>query len=479
MTQDRRSAPVLRASLPTWIMSIVQTFVRHNFQCYLVGGAVRDLLRGQTASDYDLATDATPREMQRLWRRTVPTGVKYGTVTLLSENNSAEMTTFRSDDEYADGRHPERVRFGRDLRTDLSRRDFTVNAIAYDPSADRLIDPFGGGADIRRLIIRTVGDPAQRLAEDALRVLRAIRFATTLDFTIEPQTERALRACAPGVRAVSAERIREELERIIASPRCRSGFEILARMRLLPIIFSIPPLAAGLQERDGTLHPLIARRLETAASIVMAARDAAAPETAAQGAASPAPETKTAARDAAPAPPPARLLHALLWHALLQQWAQNDHARAEQILAQIGQQLSALRYSRAHQDGVIHLVRMLAELPLTDCTAGEIRYFFSRVGRNYMAELRRLITALHTNDELAQTIDAERLLAIASTQQVFAPRDLAINGDDLQRIGYAPGRQIGAFLAHALRHVSAHPEENTRHHLTVAARAFLHTASDG
>ena len=201
---------------------IYEALAGAGFQAYFVGGCVRDALMGIEAHDIDICTDAPPEETLALFGRsgfkTIPTGIKHGTITAIRGNVRAEVTTLRSDGEYADGRRPESVEFGRDLKTDLARRDFTINAMAYNET-EGLIDPFGGRDDLSRRLVRAVGEPELRFGEDALRMLRAVRFASRLGFEIEAGTLAAITVCAPRIALISAERIREELIGILTSPR--------------------------------------------------------------------------------------------------------------------------------------------------------------------------------------------------------------------------------------------------------------------
>lgn len=185
---------------------------------YPVGGCVRDLLLGRQAEDVDICTAARPEIVLALFERAIPTGLAHGTVTVLTETGSVEITTFRREGGYTDARHPDAVRFDVGLEEDLARRDFTVNAMALAPDGT-VIDPFGGQEDLARRLIRCVGDPERRFSEDALRMLRGVRFCAQLGFTMEEQTAAALRRCAPLTARVSGERIRAELEKILLSDR--------------------------------------------------------------------------------------------------------------------------------------------------------------------------------------------------------------------------------------------------------------------
>lgn len=204
-------------SIPTLVSEILETLQRHGFAAYLVGGCVRDGLLGKPPHDWDICTAATPEETLRLFPDSVATGLRHGTVTVRSGGLAVEVTTFRAEGSYSDHRHPDSVRFVSDLTADLARRDFTINAMAL--SADGVLeDPFGGQADLAAKILRAVGAPELRFQEDALRMLRAVRFAAQLGFRIEPKTEAAIRTCAPLTGALAAERVRDEVEKTLLSP---------------------------------------------------------------------------------------------------------------------------------------------------------------------------------------------------------------------------------------------------------------------
>lgn len=202
--------------LPDSVISILSRLETGGFSAYIAGGAVRDMLMDKTPHDYDIATSARPKEVKSLFKRTIDTGIKHGTVTIVENKNSYEVTTFRHDGEYADGRHPQSVTFVEDVREDCARRDFTINAMMYNPWSG-ILDYFGGQDDIERGLIRCVGDPETRFKEDALRMLRAVRFSAVLSFKIEDATWKAIKKCAVLIKKVSGERILEELNKILLS----------------------------------------------------------------------------------------------------------------------------------------------------------------------------------------------------------------------------------------------------------------------
>ncbi len=201
--------------IPQKIDLVLNTLTQNGYEAYIVGGCVRDSLLGLTPSDYDVTTSAEPYEISRLFEKTIPTGIKHGTVTVLIKGEPIEVTTFRTEGKYTDSRHPESVSFVTNLSEDLSRRDFTVNAMAFNEKTG-LVDLFGGKADLKNKILRAVGDPEKRFSEDALRILRLFRFASQLDFKIEENTLSFALKLKDGLKSISRERIFTELEKAIA-----------------------------------------------------------------------------------------------------------------------------------------------------------------------------------------------------------------------------------------------------------------------
>ena len=200
--------------IPEKIKFVLRTLTQNGYEAYIVGGCVRDSLLGITPSDYDVTTSAKPEEILGLFDKTVPTGLKHGTVTVIIENEPIEVTTFRTEGEYKDFRHPQNVEFVTDLREDLSRRDFTVNAVAYNETVG-LVDLFGGLSDLKNKILRSVGDSDKRFKEDALRILRLFRFASQLEFTPEEKTLKSALKLQNGLKNISKERIFSEIVKAV------------------------------------------------------------------------------------------------------------------------------------------------------------------------------------------------------------------------------------------------------------------------
>lgn len=212
--------------------SIVERLRAKGFEALYAGGCVRDRLLGLTPHDYDVATNARPQQVESIFPRTVPVGAQFGVILVLEQGEEIQVATFRGDGVYHDGRHPESVVYT-DAEGDSRRRDFTVNGLFYDPLAEEIRDYVGGRADLQARLLRAIGNPAERFAEDKLRLLRAVRFATTLGFEIDPSTWREVIAWSPEIHAVSAERIREELVKILLSPNRLRGFDLLDESGLL------------------------------------------------------------------------------------------------------------------------------------------------------------------------------------------------------------------------------------------------------
>ena len=226
----------MKITLPNKVLLIIENLQMHGYEAYAVGGCVRDSILAKKPQDWDITTSAKPREIKRLFRRTVDTGIEHGTVTVLLGKESFEVTTYRVDGAYEDNRHPTEVLFTDRLEEDLKRRDFTINAMAYNDEV-RLVDVFGGMKDLNHHLIRCVGDARERFSEDALRILRAVRFSAQLDFSIEPFTWEAMKKLAPTLQNISAERIRAELMKLLLSDhpeRIRDAYELGITKVVLP-----------------------------------------------------------------------------------------------------------------------------------------------------------------------------------------------------------------------------------------------------
>ena len=233
---------------------IIERLRGEGFQAYLVGGCVRDLMMGREPTDYDIATDATPEQVVKLYPDALTVGAQFGVVIVQHETGNIEVATFRSDGRYDDGRHPVEVRFAKTPQEDVRRRDFTINGLLLDPATDEVLDYVGGEADIRARRLRTIGDPVARFREDRLRMLRAVRFAARFDFALDGAAKQAIQDLAPQMHDVSAERVRDELIKILTEGRARRGFELLDETGLLKEVLPEIKALQGV-EQPPEFHP--------------------------------------------------------------------------------------------------------------------------------------------------------------------------------------------------------------------------------
>ncbi|PJZ70097.1 poly-A polymerase [Leptospira perolatii] len=222
------------------LYTLTQTIQNAGGSAYIVGGSVRDLVLGKIPKEFDLAVSLIPEHVQKIFKRVVPTGIKHGTVTVLLEDRTYELTTFRKDEDYKDGRRPESVSFGVTLSEDLRRRDFTMNALALDLLGETLVDEHGGLEDIRAKIIRTIGNPVHRFQEDGLRPVRAIRFVSSLGFHIHPDTANAIQTCRPVTAKVSTERIHDEFLKMLTCLEPSASLTYLKNYKILELFHSTP-----------------------------------------------------------------------------------------------------------------------------------------------------------------------------------------------------------------------------------------------
>ena len=415
--------------LPAQVHSALDRLHAAGYEAYIVGGCVRDLLLGRVPEDYDITTAALPAETQQVFagEKLIETGLKHGTVTVLLKGLPLEITTFRVDGDYADGRHPDAVRFTPSLREDLARRDFTVNAMAYHPETG-LADPFGGQADLRQGLLRCVGDPERRFAEDALRILRALRFAGTLGFQIEENTRRALLAGKDSLTRISAERVREELLKLLCGPG--AGQVILDFPAVLGVVIpELLPMQGFDQRSVYHCHDVLSHC--------------------------------ALALDAVPAEPVLRLA-ALLHDVGKPATFQPDENGAGHFYGHgaVGAELAdaicrRLRLSTAQRERVVTLVRR-HDMPI-EATERGVRRALNRLTPEVFFQL----LALKRADNLAQAPEFrerqayyDQLEALAkellAADACFSLRDLAVNGRDLLALGLEKGPAVGAALERLL-----------------------------
>jgi poly(A) polymerase/tRNA nucleotidyltransferase (CCA-adding enzyme) len=440
--------------IPGVLKRFSEPFLRQGFQCYLVGGAIRDMLLGRRLTDFDIATDALPAEVQGLFRRVIPTGIKHGTVTVLFQGTRFEVTTFRIDREYLDGRRPDSVVFTPSIEEDLKRRDFTINAMAYDLARRRLLDPHGGRRDLRRGILRAIGQPLERFLEDGLRPVRACRFAAQFGFTIEPETFAAIPRSLDTVRKVSSERIREELVRLLAAPEPSIGFRLMHRSGLLSLLLPELEAGTGVEQRDLHCFDVLEHSLRSC--------DAAQPE-------------NLVVRLAA-------LLHDIGKPVSLERTESGDlkfhgHELASAELAE--GLLRRLRFSNEIIRRTCHLVRHHMFNYTEEWSDAAVRRLVARVGEENLPDL----LALRRADQIGTCGDAspspsllafeKRLEQVLASSHALSLKDLAVDGDAIMSaLALPPGPQIGVILSQLLESVLADPSLNERGKLLEIARRF-------
>jgi tRNA nucleotidyltransferase/poly(A) polymerase len=440
---------------PEAVLDIARRLQAEGHQAWAVGGAVRDALLGNPHSDWDLATSARPEEVRRIFRRTVPVGIEHGTVGVLARDGVLyEVTTFRRDVE-TDGRHAV-VAFAETLEDDLARRDFTINAIAWHPLTEELRDPYGGVQDLRDAVLRTVGDPAARFAEDYLRVVRALRFAGHYVLTVDPPTWVALTAATPELATLSAERVREELLKVLGKTQHAS-----ATLRLYAA-------AGALRVLYPELHAIVGFRVADSEG----------------GGGDVWTETLTAV-DSLPRTRP-RLRLAALLHAtgmpaartrdLRGGWRVTGHEIAGARNAEVVMQ--RLRASNADTEYVTRLVRLQAELFPPDAGPALVRRWLAQVGADVVPDLFRLRIALWRARPVAggssDLVERWRMVRrVLRARPPLSVGELAIDGSDLKQLGLRPGPEFGEILRALLERVHDDPDLNERERLLAIVRAEL------
>ncbi len=464
----------LAAMVPDDVRGLCGRLRDAGFRSWVVGGCVRDELLADlrsrtsgkdvlsTRNDWDIATDAHPEQVMKLFRRVIPTGIKHGTVTVLLGDSGYEVTTLRGEAGYSDGRRPDAVYFVDDIVADLARRDFTINAIAYDPLEDRLIDPFDGTADLVGHKLRAVGDPAARFAEDGLRVLRAARFHATLEVEIEPDTARAIEPSLDSYRKVSPERIREEWVKAMKAHRPSRAFEVMRQHGMLAI--TAPELleSFGCEQNRHHAHDVWTHSMHC--------------------------------MDGCPPSPVLRisgLLHDIgkprsrQWNEDSSDYTFYDH---ERIGAEMADPLLArLRFSTNERQRIVALVRHHLVCYEPSWSDAAVRRWIRRVTPELIEDLLELNRAdilakgrdpetdLERSAELAQRVESALEAGAALTV-----RDLAIGGRDLMsELGLAPGPLLGQILQRLLEEVLDDPAKNQRDVLLTRARELAEPSDAG
>lgn len=431
--------------IPADVIGLCEQLRAAGHEAYLVGGGVRDLLLTRPVHDWDVATSARPEQVRGVFARTVPTGIKHGTVTvLLAGGRGVEVTSYRGEAAYSDGRHPDAVTFVRSIEEDLARRDFTVNAMALDPVARVLVDPHAGGEDLERRVLRAVGRPGDRLREDGLRCMRAVRFAATLELELHADTLAAIPAAMASFRRVSRERVRDELLKLLGATRPSVGIELMRESGLLAEV--LPELAAtvGVQQNrhhsdDVYWHSLRACDAappdDSILRLAILLHDIGKPETA--------------------APHPVNE-------------GENTFLRHEEASARACDAIAErLRLSSAERERVVHLVANHM-FPLEGWSPPGLRRFLRRVGEERLDSLFALraadLSVRPDAEERVRQLAAlrERLRTVRASAPALVTSALAIDGKQVMaRLAIEPGPRVGAILRALLERVIEEPELNT------------------
>jgi len=444
---------IARRIVPQDVQAVLKRLRLHGYQAFVVGGCVRDVILGKKPEDWDVTTDARPEEIIRIFERTVPSGVKHGTVTVLTDARPVEVTTFRVDAVYSDHRHPDRVAFTRDLHEDLARRDLTINAMALGPAGE-LVDPFGGRRDLDRKIVRAVGTPAERFREDALRMMRAVRFAAQLGMTIEAATLEAIKSEADLLRHVSAERIRDEFNKILVSPAPAAALEVLRETGLLSVF--LPELLEGVGFEQNVHH-----------AFTVWEHTLIAVET---------------------IPPVLHLRLAALLHDVAKPRTLTvvagerhfyDHENLGAVMAR--SILRRMKYDNETIDRVTHLIRHHMALHLSpQMKDSAVRRLIARVGLDNIRDLLELRRADRMGSgKKPGPVSQGTLRLLARIERVlkedaaFGLKDLAIDGNDVMRVtGLKPGPAVGRILRQLFEEVLENPALNRRDVLEARARTL-------
>ncbi len=452
MLESEMEKETITIEMPEKVRFIIITLKEAGFDAYAVGGCVRDSLLGRIPNDWDITTVAKPEEVKALFSRTIDTGIQHGTVTVMLEKEGFEVTTYRIDGEYLDGRHPKEVCFTPDLKEDLRRRDFTINAMAYNEEQG-LVDAFEGVKDLKEGVIRCVGNARERFEEDALRMLRAIRFAAQLGFTIEEGTKKGIESLAPNIAKVSAERIQVEMVKLLTSkhPEC---IRIAYETGLTKVFF--PEFDAMMQTEQKHIHHCYSVGEHTIVAMQAVEADKYLRFT--------------------------MLLHDVAKPEVIQIGEDGvthfyGHQKEGEILAR--KILRRLKFDNEMIQTVTKLVLWHDAKPKLE--ERKIRHMIYKIGPDYYPAIFSVMRA----DAKAQNpaflqekleyIDAYEAIydKIMGENQCLSIKELAVNGQDLIALGMKPGKELGIVLKKLLEIVLDDPARNQRSDLLELAKRWM------
>ncbi|MFH1546909.1 MAG: HD domain-containing protein [bacterium] len=470
--------------IPEYVQAVARILIKEGFKCYLVGGALRDIVMGIQPDDYDLATDADPDEMLKIFPKAISTGAKFGTIIVVigekdGSHHDVQVTTFRSEEQYVDGRWPSKVEFVDDLDVDLSRRDFTFNSMAFDFSSAELdgkednktwtvYDPFDGRKDIKNKIVRAVGNPIERFTEDGLRAFKACRMAAQLGFEIDPDTFNAIKETISVAKQISMERIRDEFVKIIKnSDKPSIGINLMKESGLLEIF--LPELLEGVGVEQKKFHA------DDVYDHLLHSLDKA----------------------------PVEIRLAALFHDIAKPRKDMGDGRfyghdqeGENMTREI---MRRMKFSNAEIENVAKLVRFhmfyfptvgdeasredVEEYEVKKWTDSAVRRFIAKVGEENLDDLFKLRIADAVSNPKTMFTPKEiellqqRISEVRAKDMALKITDLALNGNDLEKIGVEKGPQMGEILKKLLDMVIEDPSINEKEKMENLVKGWLHPSS--
>ncbi|WP_191014811.1 CCA tRNA nucleotidyltransferase [Treponema zioleckii] len=458
--------------IPNELKKMYSIFEENGFEAFLVGGAVRDVILGKEASDWDVTTNATPEQVSSIFKKVIPTGIAHGTVTVHFMKKEIEVTTYRCDSGYSDGRHPDNVTFTTNLEEDLSRRDFTMNAIAASLKDGKIVDPFDGQQDIRKKIIRTVGKAYDRFMEDGLRPIRALRFSSQLGFEIESETFEAITNSdvQENIKSISMERFRDEFTKILSSPEPSVGLKAMEKTGILKMF--IPELAdcrgitqadaRGFHEFDVLDHNIYA--CDGAPRENLTVRLAALFHDIGKK------DARTVEKKAFDTSKPDELSEIIHFH---------GHEKISAALTR--PILFRLKFPNALIDKVVHLIEQHMFFFEDFWSDAAVRRFIVRVKPEFIEDLFDLryadIYGMHRIPVAATSPAAtslnhlrDRIAFVQAQKSAVSLKDMAVNGSDLISIGIPAGKKIGIILNELFQCILDDPNMNEREQLLNVAK---------